>query len=138
MCKQKPTPGAEVELSSDKGQDIIKMVQSGCITKETALLHLSGKLDDALALEDDKKAETVVTALTSQIKILHSLTSSVTTKSGIDGAFLFILAKISAAICTAKGVPFTICVDIEDVDREGGKAEGRAAGHLYRPYTSYY
>ena len=135
MCKHKPTPGTVVDLTTAKVQDVIKMVQSGSITKETALLHLSGKLDDLLASED-KNAELQMTALTSQIQILHNLTSSVSTKSGIDGAFLFILAKISVAICTSKGVPFTICVEVEDVEHESGKAEGRATGHLHRPYTS--
>jgi len=137
MCKLKPSAGNEVDLSTVKSSEVLKLVQSGSTTKEAGLIHLVSLLEDLSQAGGDVEVNKLkATVLSSQIGILQNLTSSVSPKAGIDGAFLFVLAKLSGAICSANPVAFSICVASDDDDGEQPKhGEGRASGVLRRPFT---
>ena len=132
LVHKQPRDGSTPDLTSMSADKLCKTVMAGLAPKQDVILEILGRLQDSSASEATK-------ALMNQtLKIVSALQPSLAAQASAEGAFLYILSKLSVHICTEIVVHFDLCVTIQPEDHEGGStstSNKRFSPTLRRPHN---
>ena len=135
----RPRAGSQIDLSGKDSTVINKAVLNGSTTKEAAVLELSARIEE-LQKAGGSGAADKCKILAIQIGVVQSLQPKTNASSSLDGAYLFILSKLSKVYCSEQVVSFDMCVEVDDESEDAGegKSQGpkRFSATLTRPRSS--
>ena len=128
----RPKAGAEYDFTSKTNQQIRLAVVNGHADRDQALLHFMDSIDalDPTAPGYKDRVEQLKTALT----VLKAVNPSVRSGGITDGAFLYILARLSTVLCGTTIQSFDLCVEVSD--GEGSSSDALPTGTQKRFATS--
>lgn len=129
----KPRPGTPPNFAAQTVKAIYTAVVGGNVYKDEAISELNDRLTTE-ELKDSPNA-TLVKQLERAITMVQKATVKVYANDVVDGAYSFVLAKLSLITCTASA-SFDLCFTCED-DSEGSNGGGskRYSATLKRPRT---
>ena len=129
---KQPRNGETPDLTSMTADKLCKTVMAGLAPKQDVILEILRRIQDSSTSEASR-------ALMNQtLKIVSSLQPSITAQASAEGAFLYILSKLSVHICTETVVQFDLCVTIQPEDTEAGPsstANKTFSSTLRRPHN---
>ena len=128
----RPKAGSEYDFARKTNQQIRLAVVNGHADRDQALLHFMDAIDalDPKDVAYKDKVEQLKTALT----VLKSVNPAARSGGITDGAFLYILARLSTVLCGASVQSFDLCVEISDGD--GSTSDAAPAGTQKRFATA--
>ena len=146
MIIARPRSGQPLNLEALTPVAIQKAVIGKHCTKGEAIMEITRRIMDP-ALEpgatDSPEVCRFKSAQTERLKALlatvNALPETVGSGSSTEGAFLFVLAKLSSIYCTEKIVSFDICQDVDSYDEKdsfsGTGTPKSLSAKLVRPRT---
>ena len=102
----KPKSGAPWDFTGKRLRQICDAVSCAYITKEEAIDHFLGLIES----ETDSDAKT---ELRHDLDTLQKLSPSTGHHVVLDGALLYILAKLSSVVCVSKQLTFDLCMEVD-------------------------
>ena len=145
MVVARPSGNQPFDLTDKDLPQICKAVSARYVSKAEAILEFQTRLlspelvitadDEGGALEAKKaKREDIKTA----IQAIGALPERISLQTSTEGAFLFIMARLSAVLCTTKIISFDLCGEVEVSEEAHGSTSSRRTAHaatLTRPTT---
>jgi len=125
----KAKDGAEFSPEGKGIVQIVSAVKAGTFSKNEAIMHLLGTMED-VDLEDPHHASRMK-QLQSSLDIVKEIPESLSSATASSkGVYLFILAKLSVAVChvTDLSVSLDACIECEDEGTSEGGSKSSTSG----------
>jgi hypothetical protein len=115
---------------------VVNAVKFGHISKTDAILHFTDEIGNIG--NGDSEAGTKIKKLEAAIKSIESVSSSTSVSPGTnEGCLLYILSRLSKAICVAHNgaTTFDLCVDCDVGDEDSAKGTRTFSSTFVRPHS---
>ena len=122
----RPKNGVEFDPAGKTIVQLVSAVKSGQYSKMEAILHLTNEMNDVDDSADH--AEAKMKKYSNNLQLLRDLPNVLTSGQATRGVYLFLLAKLSAIVCTTKDLTVTLdaCMDCEP-EAVGGSSSSSSA-----------
>ena len=106
---RRPKPGEQLNLSKADGTGLTHGIQCGICTRAEALLEISSRYETIDYTKPDHVSK--VAALNAQVAVIKEAVEGSASADGLQGAYTFVLARLSKVICVEGDASFELNVE---------------------------
>ena len=109
--KAMPVAGTPYDFAGKANKDVVADVQAGKVSKGEALVHFSGKIDEAASLSEADGRAAKTEAILGQVKLLHAMDdkpASSSSSTPLVGVHRYVWAKCSEVVMTKDNSKVTV------------------------------
>ena len=113
---RRPSPGTVVDIASLTSKDLHRSVVSGNISKCEAIMEISSKINSLSWEESDSNSSSArLKGFEAVLAVLKALPDTpITRGNSLDGAYMYVLSRLSHVMCGQSSVSFDLCVELDE------------------------